>query len=67
MKSLQDFVLEKEQEKRDEVFVVYMGDGTMTNYFDSEDDAKAEVEKLNKESEDNKATYKKEPKSNIEK
>lgn len=65
MKSLQEFVLEKENENQ--VFVVYMSDGTMTNYFDSEDDAKAEVEKLNKESEDNKATYKKEPKSNIEK
>lgn len=65
MKSLEEFVLEKENENQ--VFVVYMGDGTMTNYFDSEDDAKAEVEKLNKESEDNKATYKKEPKSNIEK
>lgn len=65
MKSLQEFILEKENE--DQVFVVYMGDGTMTNYFDSEDDAKTEVEKLNKESEDNKATYKKEPKSNIEK
>ncbi len=65
MKSLEEFVLEKENENQ--VFVVYMGDGTMTNYFDSEDDAKKEVEKLNKESEDNKATYKKEPKSNIEK
>ena len=65
MKSLEEFVLEKENE--DSVFVVYMGDGTMTNYFNSEDEAKVEVEKLNKESKDNKATYKKEPKSNIEK
>ena len=65
MKSLEEFVLEKENENQ--VFVVYMGDGTMTNYFDSEDDAKKEVEKLNKECADNKVTYKKEPKSKIEK
>lgn len=65
MKSLQEFVTEAESS--DDVYVVYFGDGTMQNFYYTEDDAKKEVESLNKEVPDNKATYKKEPRKNIEK
>jgi len=63
MKSLQEFVLEAESD----VYVVYFGDGTMQNFYYTEDEAKAEVESLNKEVPSNNATYKKEPRKNIEK
>ena len=65
MKSLQEFITEAESS--DDVFVVYFGDGTMQNFYYTEDEAKAEVESLNKEVPDNKATYKKEPRKNVEK
>jgi hypothetical protein len=65
MKSLQEFITEAESSN--DVFVVYFGDGTMQNFYYTEDEAKAEVESLNKEVPDNKATYKKEPRKNIEK
>ena len=39
----------------------------MENYYTDESEAKSKVEELNKECEDNKASYKKEPKSNFEK
>ena len=65
MKDLKEFVMETESS--DDVFVVYFGDGTMQNFYYTEDEAKAEVESLNKEVPDNKATYKKEPRKNIEK
>ena len=71
MKSLQEFITESEQiteaESSNDVYVVYFGDGTMQNFYYTEDEAKAEVESLNKEVPDNKATYKKEPRKNIEK
>ncbi len=63
MKSLQEFITEAESD----VYVVYFGDKTMQNFYYNEDDAKAEVEKLNKEVESNNAFYKKEPRKNIEK
>ena len=65
MKSLQEFITEAESS--DDVYVVYFGDGTMQNFYYTEDEAKAEVDSLNKEVPDNKATYKKEPRKNIEK
>ena len=65
MKSLQEFITEAESS--DDVFVVYFGDGTMQNFYYTEDDAQKEVDSLNKETPSNKATYKKEPRKNIEK
>ena len=65
MKDLKEFIMEAESSN--DVFVVYFGDGTMQNFYYTEDEAKAEVESLNKEVPSNKATYKKEPRKNIEK
>jgi hypothetical protein len=65
MKDLKEFILEAESS--DDVYVVYFGDGTMQNFYYTEDEAQAEVDSLNKEVPDNKATYKKEPRKNIEK
>jgi len=65
MKSLQEFITEAESSN--DVYVVYFGDGTMQNFYYTEDDAKQEVESLNKEVPDNKAYFKKEPRKNIEK
>lgn len=65
MKDLKEFIMEADSSN--DVFVVYFGDGTMQNFYYTEDEAKAEVESLNKEVPDNKATYKKEPRKNIEK
>ena len=65
MKDLKDFILEAESS--DDVYVVYFGDGTMQNFYYTEDEAKAEVESLNKEVSSNNATYKKQPRKNIEK
>ena len=65
MKDLKEFVMEAESSN--DVFVVYFGDGTMQNFYYTEDEAKAEVESLNKETPSNKATYKKDPRKNIEK
>ena len=63
MKSLQEFVLEAESD----VYVVYFGDGTMQNFYYTEDEAQKEVDSLNEEVADNKAYFKKEPRKNIEK
>ena len=65
MKSLQEFITEAESSE--DVYVVYMGDGTMENFYYSEDEAKSAVDSLNKEVESNNAFYKKEPRKNIEK
>jgi len=65
MKSLQEFITEAESS--DDVYVVYFGDKTMQNFYYKEDEAKAEVDKLNKEVASNNAFYKKEPRKNIEK
>ena len=51
-------------ENEEEVFVVYLADGTMVTICPTEDEAKKKVDELNKEWKDNKATYKKEQKSN---
>ncbi len=65
MKDLKNFIMEAESSN--DVYVVYFGDGTMQNFYYTEDDAKKEVESLNKEVPDNKAYFKKEPRKNIEK
>ena len=65
MKSLQEFITEAESSE--DVYVVYMGDGTMENFYYSEAEAKAMVDELNKENSDAKASFKKEAKSKIEK
>ena len=66
MKSLQEFITEAEN-KSDDVFVVYFGDGTMENFYYEQKEAEMKVEELNKENPDAKASFKKEAKSNIEK
>lgn len=66
MKSLQEFIIESEN-KSEDVYVVYFGDGIMENFYLTEEEAKNKVEELNKENSDAKASYKKEPKSKIEK
>ena len=65
MKDLKEFILEADSSE--DVYVVYMGDGTMENFYYSEDEAKAKVDELNKENADAKASFKKEAKSKIEK
>ena len=52
------------KEEVEEVFVVYLVDGTMVTICPTEDEAKKKVDELNKEYAGNKATYKKEQKSN---
>lgn len=66
MKSLQEFIIESEN-KSEDVYVVYFGDGIMENFYLTEEEAKNKVEELNKENSDANASYKKEPKSKIEK
>jgi hypothetical protein len=65
MKDLKEFILEAESS--DDVYVVYFGDGIMQNFYYTEEDAKAEVNSLNKEASSNKAYFKREPRKNIEK
>ena len=52
------------KEEVEEVFVVYLEDGTTADICATEEDAKKKVDELNKEYAGNKATYKKEQKSN---
>ena len=65
MKDLKEFILEAESS--DDVYVVYFGDGTMQNFYYTEKEARNEVDVLNKENPDAKASFKKEPRKNIEK
>ena len=51
-------------ENEEDVYVVYLGDKTTETILPTEDDAKKEVDKLNKEYEGNNATYKKEKRTN---
>lgn len=67
MKSLSDFIAEVEANVPDpDVYVVYFNDGTMYNYFESEDEAEKTKDSLNKECPANKCEIKKEKKSNFE-
>lgn len=50
----------------DNVYVVYFGDGTMYNYYNSKEEADEIVDSLNSESIVNKAIVKAEPKTNFE-
>lgn len=52
------------KEEVEEVFVVYLEDGTTADICATEEEAKKKVDELNKEYAGNKATYKKEQKSN---
>lgn len=51
-------------ESTEEVYVIYLDDKTTAEICTTEDEAKKKVDKLNKEWEGNKASYKKEQKSN---
>lgn len=53
-----------ENESDNEVFVVYLNDKTTVDICATEDEAKQKVDELNKEWKNNKATYKKEKRSN---
>lgn len=64
MKTLTQFI---EESNQDQVFVLYMEDGTMVNYFNDEQTAKFEKKKLESENKDNKCSIKKEKRSNFEK
>ena len=64
MKNLVEFLKESNDE---DVYVVYMCDDTMVNFFYTEKEAETEKNKLNKEAPGNEAYVKKEPKKNIEK
>lgn len=65
MKDLKDFI--NEAQSSNDVYVVYFEDGTMYNFYYDEAEANKEVDALNKEVPSNKAFYKKEPRTNVEK
>ena len=52
------------ENEENEVFVVYLNDKTTAEICTTEEEAKKKVEELNKEWKNNKATYKKEKRSN---
>ena len=64
MKTLTQFI---EENNQDQVFVLYMEDGTMVNYFNDKQTAESENKKLESENKDNKCSIKKEKRSNFEK
>ena len=64
MKTLTQFI---EESNQDQVFVLYMEDGTMVNYFNDEQTAESEKKKLESENKDNKCSIKKEKRSKFEK
>lgn len=64
MKTLTQFI---EENNQDQVFVLYMEDGTMVNYFNDKQTAESEKKKLESENKDNKCSIKKEKRSNFEK
>lgn len=70
MKKFSDFIKEsliEESESSEEiVYSVYYDDGTLYSYYESEDEAKAEADKLTKENPDFPAKVKKEKKSEFE-
>lgn len=65
MKNIVDFI--KENADSEDVYVLYMDDNTMVNYFYTKKEAEEEKIKLEKENKDNKCTIKTEKKSNYEK
>lgn len=65
MKNLVEFI--QESSSKEQVYVVKGDDGTMFNYFSTEEEAKKAADELNKENPDNKATISKADKSEFEK
>lgn len=67
MKSLSEFIAEAATNVSDEdVYVVYFDDGTMYNYYMTEEEANKTKDSLDKECPANKCKVKKEKKSNFE-
>jgi len=64
MKNLSEMVYEASE---DQVYAIYLEDGTLYNYYEDEAAAKKEADDLNKESKCNGAQIKKEPRKNFEK
>ena len=64
MKNLSEMVYEASE---DQVYAIYLEDGTLYNYYEDEAAAKREADELNKESKCNGAQIKKEPRKNFEK
>jgi len=64
MKNIRDYILENSDE---DIYTLYMDDGTMVNYFNDEKSAEEEKQKLEKENKDDKCTIKKEKRSTVEK
>ena len=64
MKNLSEMVYEASE---DQVYAIYLEDGTLYNYYEDEAAAKKEADELNKESKCNCAQIKKEPRKNFEK
>ena len=64
MKNLSEMVYEASE---DQVYAIYLEDGTLYNYYENEAAAKKEADELNKESKCNGAQIKKEPRKNFEK
>lgn len=63
MKNLSEMVYESNE---DNVYAIYLEDGTLYNYYESSEEADKEAESLNKESKCNGAKVKKEPRKNFE-
>ena len=64
MKTLSKFLFEKQDNNY--VYAVYFDDGTMSNYFSTEEEAEEEKINLETENKDNKCTIKKELLSKFE-
>lgn len=64
MKNLSEMIYEASE---DQVYAIYLEDGTLYNYYEDEAAAKKEADELNKESKCNGAQIKKEPRKNFEK
>lgn len=64
MKNLSEMIYEASE---DQVYAIYLEDGTLYNYYEDEAAAKKEADELNKESKCNGAQIKKEPRTNFEK
>ena len=64
MKNLSEMLYEASE---DQVYAIYLEDGTLYNYYEDEAAAKKEADELNKESKCNGAQIKKEPRKNFEK
>lgn len=64
MKKLSEFIKESNE---DVVYVIYLEDGTMYNYYNDKNEAQKEADSLNAESKCNKAKVKEESRKNFEK